>query len=282
MKKFLLHSLVLLVLLFPAISVGQEDSLFVCEGWDCQACDLVELGNTIINFVIMMSVIIATILLAYAGFLIVTAQGDMGKIKHAREMFTNIVIGIIIVLSGWLIVNTVMKLLVGDDLLGDGPWYEIECVEQPAIVPPSTVADGTTVVPGGPSVPAPSAGCPNCATIVADGVTCKAGVNCTVDAEYAKNLGLLGKDFPLIVTEGFPPKANHKAACHRNGTCLDVVFSDRNFSDQNKINNFISAADRAGYRAVYEPNKGQACPPGMGKSCQANVANGTHFSLYKK
>jgi hypothetical protein len=150
MKRYLSVVIYFGILFIPSHLSVVHAAIVQCSGATCQACDLVQLGNDIIEFVIKMSVIIATILLAYAGFLIVTAQGDMGKIKQARAMFTDIVIGIIIVLSGWLIVNTVMRFLVPDNLLGGGAWYEVKCVPQPQIGQSGT--GGSTPGVQGPGV----------------------------------------------------------------------------------------------------------------------------------
>ncbi len=280
MKRLCASIIVLLFIqFFFALPTFAQDSTFnICEGWDCQACDLVSLAETMIDFLILISSIVGALLFMYAGFLYVTASGSREKISSAHSIFTNVAIGFIIMLSAWLIVDTVMRLLVKDSFLG-GPWNKIQCVAQPSVRAPETSEPGTPTVAGGPSTAAPTAQCPGCVTMSAEGLSCKPGVNCTVDAEFAKNLGTLTKDFPLTVTEGYPPKATHKNRCHYNGTCLDVVFPDRDFSSVEKIKAFQEAAQKAGYRAVYEPNIGTACPSGI--DCTANVARGTHFSLYK-
>lgn len=50
----------------------------------------------------------------YAGFLYMTAFGNMGKVEEAHKIFGSAIIGVFFVLAGWLIVATVLKILVGN------------------------------------------------------------------------------------------------------------------------------------------------------------------------
>jgi hypothetical protein len=83
------------------------------------------------------------------SFKMVTAGGDAGAISNAKSMITNVIIGFIILLAAYLIVDTVMKILVGDKLTGFGPWNEIQCVDQPEVTPiqPATNQCATAVDP---------------------------------------------------------------------------------------------------------------------------------------
>jgi len=53
----------------------------------------------------------------------------------------------------------------------------------------------------------------------------------------------------VIITEAWPPTINHKAVCHRNGTCIDFDLS--NPTPEN-IAKTIQAWDGANAQAVYE------------------------------
>lgn len=65
----------------------------------------------LINFLISMLGVVAVIALVYVGFKMVTSRGDTGAWKNAKNMFTNVVIGIIIILGAWVAVDTVLKIL---------------------------------------------------------------------------------------------------------------------------------------------------------------------------
>ena len=80
----------------------------------CKFSDFLILANRIINLAILISAALAAIAFAYAGFLYTTAAGSMEQIKKAHEVFKNVAIGFIIVLSAWLIVYTIVQTLVPD------------------------------------------------------------------------------------------------------------------------------------------------------------------------
>jgi len=121
--------------------------LVPCDGVDvkCEPCKVIELGQNIINFLVSIASFLAVMLFAYAGFLMISAAGNMGKVEQAREIFWNVIIGIIIVLVGWLVVDTVMKWTFqgGEGEKGSplyeatqqdfGPWNAVRCVPQPEI-----------------------------------------------------------------------------------------------------------------------------------------------------
>ncbi len=71
----------------------------------CDFPDLLELGRRLITGWIMAAVIIGTMGFAYAGYLYITAMGSEEKIKHAHSIFYKVVMGIVFMLSAWLIVK---------------------------------------------------------------------------------------------------------------------------------------------------------------------------------
>lgn len=69
-----------------------------------------ELGVGIINFFLSFVGIIAVAMLVYGGFLYVTAAGDPAKSGKGKNVIIGAVIGIIIIIGSWTIVNTVINL----------------------------------------------------------------------------------------------------------------------------------------------------------------------------
>lgn len=118
-----------------AVHAQQLGTLVPCEGNGCNTCELVTLGNNLLKFIIVLSTLFATIMFVWAGFLFVTASGNQATVKKAKGIFLNVFIGFVIVLTGFLIVDTVMRLLVGDNLLGGGPWSSIDCSRTPNPTP---------------------------------------------------------------------------------------------------------------------------------------------------
>ncbi len=104
----------LMTAVLPAVVFAQlvpcgnivDDVLKEC-GWS----DLLTLGENILNFIIVFSVTVSAIVFAYAGFLYFSAGGDSNKISKARSLFGAVVIGLIVILTAWLIVNTILVTL---------------------------------------------------------------------------------------------------------------------------------------------------------------------------
>lgn len=76
-------------------------------GWN----DFISLINRLIKFVIYFSATLSVMAFCYAGFLYLTAFGEMGKIEEAHSIFRTTIVGMLIVMMGWLIVATILKTL---------------------------------------------------------------------------------------------------------------------------------------------------------------------------
>lgn len=80
---------------------------------DCSFEDLVALGQNILNFIVGLSIIASGVMFAVAGFLLLTAGGDIGKVSKGKKIFGYVVVGLIIVLTAWLVINTILEVLTG-------------------------------------------------------------------------------------------------------------------------------------------------------------------------
>lgn len=69
----------------------------------CEFKDIIGMSQRIINYLIKLGVIIATLGFAYAGYLYITAAGSMESIKHAHSIFVKVLIGFALMLGAWLI-----------------------------------------------------------------------------------------------------------------------------------------------------------------------------------
>ena len=103
--------LVLVALAAVPFSVMWGQEIVPCEGPNCDFNKLIELAENIINFIILIAIPVAAGLFAYAGFLYITAAGDMGKVASAHKIFHNVAVGLIIPLAAWLIVNLIVGAL---------------------------------------------------------------------------------------------------------------------------------------------------------------------------
>lgn len=69
-----------------------------------------------INFILFVIIPpVAAVWFAYAGFLMLTAAGDPGKTKQARDMILYVVIGILIAYAAWLLVYWFIGFIGGTD-----------------------------------------------------------------------------------------------------------------------------------------------------------------------
>ena len=75
--------------------------------------DLISDTNKIINVVLGVLGVVAVAVVIYGGFLFLTAQGDPGKIKKGKDSITWGIIGLIIALLSWSIINFVLSSTMG-------------------------------------------------------------------------------------------------------------------------------------------------------------------------
>lgn len=90
----------------------------------CQSvCDIATVAQNVLNTGIYVAVFLSAILFAWAGWLYLSSVAG-GEISRAKEIFMNVAIGLVIILAGWLVVDTLMRTLVGNG--GSfGPWNKI-------------------------------------------------------------------------------------------------------------------------------------------------------------
>lgn len=134
MKLYILF-IIVIVTIVPDLAEAQNLGLTeaLCDGPTCSACHLVELGNRLIKWLIGIIVILFAVLAVWAGFGLVTSGGNPSALQDAKSRFTNAFIGFLIVLSAWLIVDTLMRGIVNGtdgDITGYGPWSQIKCATQ--------------------------------------------------------------------------------------------------------------------------------------------------------
>jgi hypothetical protein len=150
MKRILIHALVFCVFVITPVLVGAEEptGIVPCDGPDCGTCEFVELGNNILRFFITLAVAVAGLMFAWGGFTMVTSAGESGKVSEARGMMTSSVVGLVIVLSAWIFMDTLLKMVLRDDVSQLGMWNKIECSGQ---VGPTQSAVSSSVPGGGRS-----------------------------------------------------------------------------------------------------------------------------------
>ncbi len=99
----------------------------------CTWCHLYQLGKSIIDFMMMIIIPITAIMIVYGGIMIMIAGGSPEKVKQGRSIVTAAIIGLLIALLSWLIIDTIFKVLTVQTEEGNyfenqfGPWNELRC-----------------------------------------------------------------------------------------------------------------------------------------------------------
>lgn len=113
----------LISILLPLISSAQ--GIVPCNGLECRFCHLFQLVKNIIDWLVRISFTLAIIFIVWGGFKIIFAGANPGLVSSGRQTIIRAVVGLVILLCAWLIVDTVLKVLTGGAW---GPWNTINCV----------------------------------------------------------------------------------------------------------------------------------------------------------
>lgn len=117
-----LSYLPLLAALLPYFAFAQQgggglpDKIVPCNGIDCKCEHLVQLAQNLINGGIFLSIFLAALLFAYAGWLYMSNEA-IGQKDKAKKLFGNVAIGLIVIMVAWLVVDTLMSSLLKDNIV---------------------------------------------------------------------------------------------------------------------------------------------------------------------
>jgi hypothetical protein len=124
----------LLLFLLPAGASAQANIPLFDPNWSlvpkaCQACPcgmggVLQFIQNGMNATISFGILICVLVIVFAGILWILTPTNPENHSQAKKVLTNAVIGFLIILSAWLIVDFVMKLLYDGDTTF-GPWNEI-------------------------------------------------------------------------------------------------------------------------------------------------------------
>ena len=93
-------------------------------GKECTVCDIATLAQNVINTGIYIAVFLSAILFAWAGWKYLTHGANPGEATKATKIFSAVATGLIIILGAWLLIDTLMKVLVGGNSQF-GPWNKL-------------------------------------------------------------------------------------------------------------------------------------------------------------
>lgn len=232
--------------------------LVPCNGPDCDINDVVDMANRVINFLLQLLMILGTIALVAVGFGLVISGGNSEAWTKAKNRFTNVVFGLILVLAAWLIVDTIMLGLTGKGLAG---WSLFGGTTQSGVNNSSSGAQGSAanLAPSGITSSGDESGVRS--QLLSMGYTVPKGScnssryqdvagGCTSVGGFTdgmmSSLDSIGRNCTSCnrtITGG--SEAGHQT--HDDGNSVDFRFSSN-------VNNFINngGAEQAGLRCVRE------------------------------
>jgi len=147
MKTLLPLIIILTIFLAPDLAFAQADvspdgiytggGLIPC-GQDmdnkCNSCHVVILANTVVKWLIGITFMIFAGMAVYSGIKLVMSGGNSHAKQDAKEMFTNVFIGLLIILGAWLMIDTLLRYVLkgGEtgEIAGYGPWSQVKCVSE--------------------------------------------------------------------------------------------------------------------------------------------------------
>lgn len=119
--------------LFFSDTVLAADGLVPCgkSGQEmCTLCDLLKGFHGIIQYIMKISVVVALTTFTLAGSSYAISFGGQKEIELAKGAMKNAVIGLVIILTAWILVNTVFLILGANTNLGvsqASSWWQFEC-----------------------------------------------------------------------------------------------------------------------------------------------------------
>ncbi len=114
MKFYIKTFFVLLAIsyLLLAIYPVQAAGLVPCSGLNCTVCDLFALLGNITNFILKdVMPPLAGLFFLVGGIMMVAAGGSEERFKKGKTILVNTLIGVVIVLAAWIVINTLITAL---------------------------------------------------------------------------------------------------------------------------------------------------------------------------
>jgi hypothetical protein len=91
----------------------------------CTLCDAVVVTSNIITYLVEIAIPLAVIMIVYGGLRMALAGGNENTFKESRGILTSAVVGLMIAIASWLLVDTLLHVLAGSNSLL--PWDQINC-----------------------------------------------------------------------------------------------------------------------------------------------------------
>lgn len=101
----------------PIVPCGREGTN------DCTLCDIFQMIDNIIRFIRDLTIVLAPVFIAVGGIIILFSGAKPDQIALGKKMITFAIIGVVIALLSWTLINMVFNAFVGEGF----KWNKIEC-----------------------------------------------------------------------------------------------------------------------------------------------------------
>ncbi len=92
----------------------------------CTACGFFKMVKNTIDFMLyIITPVLATTFFIWAGFMILLSGANPGLYGKAKNIFTNTIYAVIIILCAWLITNTFIQAFGPANMAGN--WWQYQC-----------------------------------------------------------------------------------------------------------------------------------------------------------
>lgn len=240
-----------------------------------ETTDLSTYLSGIIKLLIALGALMSIFVTILGGVQYVASGITPSAKQDAKNRITNALIGLTLILTSYLILNSINPELV--NLKFELPVVSVAIPEEVTGACPSPNDSSADCCPSGVSCVA----CSGCSEVT--GVTnkgCGVGV-CFLSTTILSKLQYISYTGGWRITESWPPTVDHISACHQNGTCADLNNTDGK-TDPTTIKKYYDLFKSAGLNVLYESSD---CAPytavGVG-SCGSypTMTNASSFHVY--
>ncbi len=138
MQKYSVALAMLVLVVVPTVAFGAGLVQVVpdeCnqDGGCPSVCNIGQLAQNLLTNGIYIAVFLSAFLFAWAGWKYLTNAANPGEVQHAKEIFFNVAVGLVIIVGAWLVIDTAMKTLTGGKI---GPWNKVCVLWEERVVAP--------------------------------------------------------------------------------------------------------------------------------------------------
>ncbi|MCG2694365.1 chitobiase/beta-hexosaminidase C-terminal domain-containing protein [Candidatus Parcubacteria bacterium] len=98
----------------------------IIESNPCTLCAMIYMVQMIIEFLVKIAAVLAMLSITFGGFLYIFAAGNQGTLEKAKSIIKYVLIGFIIILIAWAVIDSILAAAGYIDPIG-GEWYMMNC-----------------------------------------------------------------------------------------------------------------------------------------------------------